>query len=96
MTKIQQLYKLGQSVWLDYISRGFINSNGLKHMIDLGIHGVTSNPTIFEKAISDSSDYDSDIHKLAREGKSTLEIYIPVLSIFQVFLYQHLYLCCPD
>ena len=75
MTKIQQLYKLGQSVWLDYISRGFINSNGLKHMIDLGIHGVTSNPTIFEKAISDSSDYDADIHKLAREGKSTLEIY---------------------
>lgn len=54
---------LGQSLWLDYISRELMDSGGLDRQIDDGLRGMTSNPTIFEKAIAGSSDYDSDIGK---------------------------------
>lgn len=72
-----ELFKLGQSPWLDYISRKLIRSGELKRMIDKGfIYGVTSNPTIFEKAISTSDNYYvDDIACLASEGKSVDEIY---------------------
>ncbi len=67
---------LGQSVWLDYIRRDLILSGELKRLIEKdGLKGMTSNPAIFEKAVSDSNDYDEDIQKMAREGMASKEIY---------------------
>jgi transaldolase len=65
----------GQSVWLDYISRALIDTGKLKELIDIGLRGLTSNPTIFDKAISTSNDYDTAITELKNAGRSTFEIY---------------------
>lgn len=72
---IQSLGNLGQSVWLDYIRRGMLESGEFQQFIDMGITGVTSNPTIFEKAIVGSTDYDKALVDLAQTGKSTQEVY---------------------
>ncbi len=72
---IEQLAEFGQSLWLDNISRSIIESGRLEELIELGLRGMTSNPTIFEKAISDSSDYNEKIKELHKAGKSTFEIY---------------------
>ncbi len=73
---LPKLSSLGQSVWLDFISRQLIVSGELQRLIDEdGLRGMTSNPSIFDKAISGSQDYDDDIRALAREGKSIQEIY---------------------
>ena len=63
---LQQLEALGQSIWYDNISRPLILKGELKKMVDEGLLGVTSNPTIFEKAISGSSDYDDQIQELLK------------------------------
>ncbi|HEY3294822.1 MAG TPA: transaldolase [bacterium] len=60
---IQKTLDLGQSIWLDFISRDLMNSGKLQQLIDNGLRGETSNPTIFEKSISKSGDYDPDIHE---------------------------------
>ncbi len=52
MTKLHELSDLGQAVWIDYISRSLITTGRLTELVDEGIRGLTSNPTIFEKAIS--------------------------------------------
>lgn len=81
-----KLHKLGQSPWIDNIKRSYITkglpaapatqTGGFLRMIkEDGVFGVTSNPSIFEKAIVGSSDYDEDISRLAKEGKSPFEIY---------------------
>jgi transaldolase len=71
-----KLEDYGQSVWLDFISRGLLDSGELRRLIEEdGLGGVTSNPAIFEKAIAESDDYDSAIRGLARAGKSALQIY---------------------
>src|SRR5664279_3505939 len=71
-----KLESFGQSIWLDFISRGILDSGDLLRLINEdGVTGVTSNPSIFEKAIADSSDYDDTIRSLALEGKSSTEIY---------------------
>lgn len=71
-----KLENLGQSVWMDFIRRGMISSGELKQLIEEdGLRGVTSNPSIFEKAITGSRDYDDDIRTLALEGKSVDQIY---------------------
>ncbi|UCF99104.1 MAG: transaldolase [Spirochaetaceae bacterium] len=70
MNKLRELAKLGQSIWLDFIRRSFIDSGELKSLIDDGVRGVTSNPTIFEKAIAGSSDYDEQLAELAMPAKS--------------------------
>lgn len=75
MTKLHKLADLGQSIWLDYISRSLIASGELEDLIDQGLRGVTSNPSIFEKAIDESSDYDHELRKLAVQGRSADEIY---------------------
>ncbi len=74
-TILHDLAKLGQSLWIDNISRSMITSGKLKLLIDQGLRGQTSNPTIFKQAISASSDYDAKIQQLAEAGKSTFEIY---------------------
>ncbi len=71
-----KLAELGQSVWIDFIRRGMISSGELAALIENdGIRGVTSNPSIFEKAIAGSDDYDTVIRALALEGKDPAEIY---------------------
>src|SRR5512142_2842164 len=73
---IKDLEKLGQSIWLDSIRRGQIRSGELKKLVaEVGLSGETANPTIFEKAIGGSSDYDDTVRDLARKDKSSLEIY---------------------
>jgi len=74
-TSIQELNTFGQSVWLDNINRSMIKTGKLKQMIELGLCGMTSNPTIFDKAISSGTDYDEKILELCEAGKSTFEIY---------------------
>jgi transaldolase/glucose-6-phosphate isomerase len=65
MAHLKELLAQGQSVWLDYISRGLLRSGELKRMVEEdGIRGVTSNPTIFEKAIAGSADYDDALREL--------------------------------
>lgn len=75
MSKLHELFQLGQSVWYDNISRAMLDSGEMQALIDDGVVGVTSNPSIFEKAIAKSSDYDREIRKLAQAGKSTNDIY---------------------
>ncbi|NLG75465.1 MAG: transaldolase [Xanthomonadaceae bacterium] len=71
-----RLREYGQSVWLDFIERGFVNRGDLAKAIrEDCVAGVTSNPAIFHKAIADAHDYDDDIRALARSGRSTSEIY---------------------
>ena len=74
-TNIQRLADCGQSVWLDYISRSLIHTGRLKALIDDGVSGLTSNPSIFNKAVSESNDYDPYIKSLKDKQKSTFEIY---------------------
>lgn len=74
-TIVQELNEFGQSVWLDNISRSMFKTGKLQKMIGLGLRGMTSNPTIFEKAISASSDYDEEIFGLQEAGKSTFGVY---------------------
>ena len=71
-----KLEAFGQSIWMDFIRRGTIASGQLKQLIEEdGLSGVTSNPSIFEKAIAGSHDYDDAIRTLALEGKSVDQIY---------------------
>lgn len=71
-----ELQTLGQSVWMDFIRRGMLDSGELQHLIDEdGVSGVTSNPSIFEKAIAESQDYEERIYSLTLHGKTADEIY---------------------
>jgi transaldolase len=73
---LKHLVTLGQSIWLDYIRRDLIASGELHRlMAEDGIRGMTSNPSIFEKAIVESHDYDADIQAMAGEGKAPDAIY---------------------
>jgi transaldolase len=75
MSKLLELEKMGQSIWLDYIQRSLITSGELKQMVDKGLRGVTSNPAIFEKAIAGSNDYDDDLKQLIKTDRSIEQIY---------------------
>ncbi|MBQ6418741.1 MAG: transaldolase, partial [Synergistaceae bacterium] len=83
MTAIHQAFNMGQSIWLDYINRELVASGGLQEWINLGVTGVTTNPSIFENAIAKTADYDGAIKSLASSGKSTAEIY-EVLTVQEV------------
>jgi len=74
--RLKRLTTHGQSIWLDFIQRGMMTSGELARMIERdGVSGITSNPAIFEKAISGSHDYDEAIGKLASQGKDKMAIY---------------------
>ncbi|MFN8598435.1 MAG: transaldolase [Anaerolineae bacterium] len=75
MNKIQQLAQLGQSIWYDNIQRQMITAGKLKAMIAEGLLGMTSNPSIFEKAIGGSSDYDAAMQQLVAAGAGVEQIY---------------------
>src|ERR1700734_2934818 len=68
--QIQQLLDDGQSVWLDNLRRSMFASGELKRMIDRGLRGMTSNPTIFEKAIGAGNDYDAQLKQLVGSEKN--------------------------
>ncbi len=68
MNNVQKLEELGQSIWYDNISRAMITQGELKQRVDEGLLGVTSNPTIFDKAISGSNDYDEQIKELVEKN----------------------------
>lgn len=76
MNNVKQIHSFGQSIWLDFIDRAILNNGKLKSLIDVdGVRGVTSNPAIFEKAITSSSDYDADIRTLSDGSKTTEEVF---------------------
>jgi transaldolase/glucose-6-phosphate isomerase len=76
MNPLQDLHRFGVSVWYDYVSRSLIASGALKKLIqDDGVRGVTSNPTIFEKAIGGSADYDDAIRRYAKPGQAPIELF---------------------
>ena len=76
MKATQLLHNLGQSLWLDNITRDLLNTGTLKRYIDeLSVTGLTSNPTIFDHAIKNSSTYDAAIRKKLDEGKSGEELF---------------------
>lgn len=75
--KVRNIQDLGQSIWLDFFDREIMDSGKLKKLIeDDGVNGVTSNPSIFEKAINSSSDYNEDIAKLSQQKNSVEEVFL--------------------
>lgn len=74
-TALEQLCALGQSPWYDSMRRSFLTSGRLHALIESGIRGVTVNPSIFEKAIVDSTDYDAAITNLLAQDVSATTIY---------------------
>ncbi|MBD2757423.1 transaldolase [Spirosoma validum] len=79
MNRVKQIHELGQSIWLDFIDRQLMNTGALQTLIqEDGIRGLTSNPAIFEKAISNSPDYDEDIKRLAQTEKSNEALFYGV------------------
>ncbi|MGA9007360.1 MAG: transaldolase [Xanthobacteraceae bacterium] len=76
MNPTRTLHNLGQSLWLDNITRDLLNSGTLQSYIDeLSVTGLTSNPTIFDHAIKNSADYDSDITRLSSPAKSAEDLF---------------------
>ena len=72
---IQELRKLGQSVWLDNVYRSLITSGDLQKLIDMGVTGLTSNPSIFQKAIAASEDYNESLIRHAESGKDAVGVF---------------------
>ncbi len=76
MKATQQLHNLGQSLWLDNITRDLLTSGTLRRYIDeLSVTGLTSNPTIFDHAIKNSTAYDAAIRQKLKEGKSGEQLF---------------------
>ena len=76
MNRLQALYdEGGQSPWLDNLRRGWITSGELRNWVDLGVRGITSNPTIFQKAMTGTSVYDDQLADLSHRGLSIEESY---------------------
>ena len=74
--RLEQLFRQGgQSPWLDNLKRSLITSGELAKIRDSGIRGLTSNPTIFQKAIQGSADYDDQFRRLVRENRSNIDCY---------------------
>ena len=74
-TTLQQLRDAGQSPWLDNISRALLRDGTFQALLDQGIVGMTSNPSIFQKAIGGSDAYDDELRRLVRAGTSAADIY---------------------
>jgi len=80
-TPLQELADHGQSVWIDYLSRPFVQDGDLSGLVDDGIEGVTSNPTIFQGAIAEGDAYDQQIREIVEGGESEpKEIFVALAS----------------
>jgi transaldolase len=75
-TPLQQLDEHGQSVWVDYLSRSFIEDGDLAGLVDDGVHGVTSNPTIFQGAIAEGDAYDEQLREVLQTEREPKEIFL--------------------
>src|SRR5215471_4238580 len=81
MNRMAELINHGQSCWMDDLSRGMIASGDLARRVTKeGLRGITSNPTIFEKAVARGTDYDADVGRAARAGLSSEQIYEELLT----------------
>ncbi|CAH9018562.1 transaldolase [Candidatus Nitrosacidococcus sp. I8] len=75
MSSFLKLFEFGQSCWMDNLTRGMIHNGSLKRRVEAeGLRGVTSNPSIFDKAITGSSDYNPQIKTLCAENKTPAEV----------------------
>jgi transaldolase / glucose-6-phosphate isomerase len=82
MNPVKALEQHGQAVWLDFLARGFIAKGDLKRLIDEdGVKGVTSNPSIFEKAIGSSDEYDAPIGKALKRGDRSVAALFEALAV---------------
>lgn len=75
LNRLQQLNQAGQSIWFDYIERGMVQSGELAQLVADGVTGVTSNPTIFQQAITGSDAYAADVQKLVAKGEDAKGIF---------------------
>jgi transaldolase/glucose-6-phosphate isomerase len=76
MNPLKQLGEFGQSVWLDFLSREMLRSGELKVLVERdGLKGMTSNPSIFQKAVAHGVDYDADIKRFAEAGEDVGQIF---------------------
>ena len=75
-TPLKTLAEYGQSAWIDFLSRPFVRSGDLAGLIDDGIVGVTSNPTIFQAAIADGDSYDEQLHDLLATETDPKELFL--------------------
>ena len=75
MTSLADLLAMGQSVWIDHIERDFVKKGALQELIVKGVRGLTSNPAIFQKAISAGDVYDAEIRHWAEQGLASHEIF---------------------
>jgi transaldolase len=73
---LQQLAELGQSVWIDYLSRRFIHDGDLAALIEKGVRGLTSNPTIFQGAIAEGDAYDEQLREVLRDTDDPKEVFL--------------------
>jgi transaldolase / glucose-6-phosphate isomerase len=85
MNPVKALPEHGQAVWLDFLSRGFLADGGLKKLIEEdGLRGVTSNPSIFEKAINSSDEYDEEIRRTLRQQDCPVGILYETLAVADI------------
>ena len=75
MSKLHDLFEAGQSVWFDFIRRDMLEDGELDALVANGIRGLTSNPTIFQKAIDGSSDYDEQFSELVTRERPIIDDY---------------------
>src|SRR3954467_15966367 len=81
MGKLNDLYdQQGQSPWLDNLKRGWITSGELQRWVDQGVRGITSNPTIFQKAMEKGDAYDAQLAELASSGATVEDSYWQVVT----------------
>jgi len=75
MNQLQLLHEQGQSVWFDYIERDMLQNGQLKQLVGEGVAGVTSNPSIFQSAMTKGPAYATDLDALAKRGLDAKAIY---------------------
>src|SRR4051812_5255489 len=77
-TPLQQLSDHGQSVWIDFLSRPFVQEGDLAALVRQGVDGVTSNPTIFQSAIAQGDAYDDQLREVLKTESDPKEIFLAV------------------
>ena len=79
-TPLQQLAEHGQSVWIDYLSRPFVRGGDLRGLVDQGVQGVTSNPTIFQGAIAEGDAYDDQLREVLKTERDPKEVFLALAA----------------
>ncbi len=79
-TPLEQLAEHGQSVWIDFLSREFVEQGDLQGLIDQGVKGVTSNPTIFQGAIAEGDDYDEQLREILKDETEPKEVFLQLAT----------------